>query len=127
MKGIVITPQSEVTVQDFGKPLYETTAEVTGGFEIVNPRRLPRPFCMIVDDNGLLKENPQFNPIGSFFYETHKHGAPIVGTIVLLKMGNTLNGPDIIGLTDADVQQLLGYIELTKLTLHRKEAAHEVP
>lgn len=87
MKGIVITPENVISVQDFGDPLYKTVgAAVGGGIEIVHPRLLEQPFCMIVDDEGLLKEYP-LNVVGSFLYETLSHGCPIVGTVVFMKEG----------------------------------------
>ncbi len=126
MKGIVITPQYEVTVRDFEKPLYKSTAEVTGGFEIVKPIGLPSPFCMIVDDNGLLKNDIEINPIGSFFYGTHAHGHPIVGTIVIMKMGYTLEGADIVGLSDGDIDRITYQIEDIKSRIQPQEAPHDL-
>ncbi len=106
MKGIVITPDNAISVQDFGEPLYKTVgAAVGGGIEIVHPRLLEQPFCMIVDDEGLLKEYP-LNVVGSFLYETLSHGHPIVGTVVFMKEGIRDGEPDIIGLSDEDVQYL---------------------
>lgn len=110
MKGIVVTPENEVTIQDFDAPIYRSTAEVTGGFEIVHPRGLPQPYCMIVDDDGLRKKEP-LNAIGSIFYETHKHGSPIVGTIVIMKQGFGPDGADIIGLDSEDIDALLPRIK----------------
>lgn len=106
MKGIVITPENVISVQNFGDPLYKTVgAAVGGGIEIVHPRLLEQPFCMIVDDEGLLKEYP-LNVVGSFLYETLSHGCPIVGTVVFMKEGIRDGEPDIIGLSDEDVQYL---------------------
>lgn len=114
MKGIVVTPENAVAVRDFATPLYRSTSEVTGGFEIVYPRGLPQPYCMIVDDEGLRKKEP-LNAIGSIFYETHKHGSPIVGTIVIMKQGYGPDGPDIVGLDSEDIDALLPRIQtLTK-------------
>ena len=51
MKGIVITPENEISVKDFGEPLYQTIGEAVGGYiEHVNPRLLDAPFCMIVNE-----------------------------------------------------------------------------
>lgn len=111
MKGIVITTENKMTVHDFPDvSIYKATSNVIGGFEIVHPRNLPRPFCMIVDDNGLLKELP-LNLTGSYLYGMHEHGAPIVGDIVLLKDVMTSDGPDVGWLTDEDVKTLTAFIE----------------
>lgn len=107
MKGIVITPDSQVRVQDFGDPLYKTLGAVVGGYiEHVNPRGLKSPYCMIVNEQGLLESLP-FNPAASVLYETHKHGAPIVGTVVIMKNGYRDGEPDIVGLEPHEEAELL--------------------
>jgi len=106
MKGIVITTENEISVQDFGEPLYKTVgAAVGGGIEIVHPKLLEHPYCMIVDDEGLLKNYP-LNMVGSFLYGTLEHGCPIVGTIVFMKEGFYNGEPDIVGLTDEEIEYL---------------------
>ena len=87
-----------VEVKDFAPPLYQSLGEAVGGtIELVRPHGLARPFVMIVNDEGLLLDLP-LNRLGSILYETHNHGSPIVGNIVIMKEGMTSNGPDIIGL-----------------------------
>ena len=103
MKGIEISPDCVCTLKDFAAPLYMSLGEAVGGcIELVNPRGLPAPYCMVINDEGLLR-GLSFNPVGSYLYETHKHGSPIVGTVVLMKTGFTSSGPDIIGLEEEDV------------------------
>lgn len=106
MKGIVITTENTIKIQDFERPLWKTVGEVVGGYiEKVNPRGLDDPFCMIVNEEGLLKGLP-LNLVGSHLYQTYIHGAPIVGNIVIMKLGITPEGPDIIGLDEQDIQKL---------------------
>ena len=107
MKGIVITPENEISVKDFCRPLYQTAGEVVGGYiEHVHPRLLPEPFCMIVNEEGLLQSLP-VNPVGCFLYETLSHGWPIVGTIVIMKDGVNEDGEmDIIGLSDDEIKYM---------------------
>lgn len=106
MKGIVFTTDEKMYVKDFENPLYQTVGEVVGGYiEIVNPRGLKDPFCFICNEEGLLKGLP-INLIGSVWYGTLEHGHPIVGNIVVMKEGMTDDGPDIVGLTDAEIQQI---------------------
>ena len=96
-----------VEVKDFAPPLYQSLGEAVGGtIELVRPRGLARPFVMIVNDEGLLLDLP-LNRLGSILYETHKHGSPIVGNVVIMKEGMTSNGPDIIGLGPEDGDVLL--------------------
>ena len=111
MKGILITTKNKMTVHDFpdNVPLYKATGDVIGGFEIVHPVNLPSPYCMIVDDEGLLKNLPR-NAVGCGLYGTKEHGSPIVGDIVLLKDVMTSSGPDIGYLNDEDVKRLTSYI-----------------
>ena len=72
MKGIVVTPDIELTVQDFSEPLYKSVGAVVGGcIEHVHPKGLPRPYCLICNDNGLALELP-INYIGSLLYGTPK-------------------------------------------------------
>lgn len=106
MKGVVVTTDYEVRVEDFNDPLYKTVGAAVGGYiEHVRPMRLARPFCMIVNEEGLLLDLP-LNHIGSFYYGTDKHGAPIVGNIVIMKDGYRDDGPDIVGLDDSEVEQV---------------------
>lgn len=78
--------------------------------EHVRPRRLPPPYCMFVDGNGLLKDLP-LNPVGSWLYETDKHGFPIAGDVYLLKDGWGPNGFDSLGLEDEDIAALLPWMQ----------------
>lgn len=107
MKGIVITTTNHISVQDFGRPLYQTVGAVVGGYiEHVHPKHLPEPYCMIVDEEGLLKEQPVLNLVGSVLYGTPEHGQPIVGDVVIMKDGFDNGEPDIVGLSDEDVSRL---------------------
>ena len=77
--------------------------------EVVHPKRLPRPYAMIVDESGLLKELP-VNPLGSVLYETDKHGWPIVGTALLMKEAMTDEGPDIVSLDESDIEPITAIV-----------------
>lgn len=100
MKGIVVTTNLDVSIQDFTAPLYKSLGEAVGGYiEHVNPKYLKSPYCMIVNEEGIL-EGLQMNPLGSLLYGTQEHGHPIVGTIVFMKDSFSDGEPDIIGLDD---------------------------
>ena len=107
MKGIVITTENKMKVVEFEEPLYKTIgAAVDGWIEVVHPRGLADPFCMVVNDEGLLKQLP-LNTLGCILYGTAIHGSPIVGDVVLIKEGFTKAGErDFIGLEDEDINML---------------------
>lgn len=87
-------------------PLYLSLQEQIGGYwEIVRPRNLPKPYCMIVDEEGMLKGLP-INFVGSYLYDSHNHGTPIVGNIIILREEDTPEGRDLIGLNGRDFEIL---------------------
>lgn len=104
--------------------------KLNGYMEIVHPQYLPHPLCMVVDEEGLLK-NLETNPFGSFLYRTHRHGHPIVGKIYIVKQtGDPFNGYDITGLTDSEVEVFHGlYDNILKSgqILHRKNRKEKAP
>ena len=128
MKGIVITPDGGTSVQDFAEPLCKTVGAVVGGLiQVVNPKGLPEPFRMVVNEEGRLKKLP-FHPVASFWYGTQTHGQPIVGTVVLLKEAlNDEREPDLFGLDGADVRILMGVIEKAKASRLPKEPKNPPP
>lgn len=100
MKGVVITTTDEVSVRDFAAPLNKSLGAIVGGcIEIVHPQGLHPPYCMIVNEEGLLKELP-INRAGSLLYGTQFHGSPIVGDVVIMAEGWTLQGQDIVGIPE---------------------------
>ena len=107
MKGIVITTNDEMRLQEFSEPAYRSIGDAVGGWiEIVRPVRLERPYCMIVNEEGVLLNLPM-NMFGSFLYGTNYHGNQILGDIVLLKEGINSDGElDILGLDDQDIKYL---------------------
>lgn len=107
MKGIVITTKNEMRVQEFSEPAHKSIGDAVGGWiEIVCPVRLKRPYCMIVNEEGVLLNLP-INSFGSFLYGTDYHGDPMLGDIVLLKEGINSDGErDILGLDEQDIKYL---------------------
>lgn len=106
MKGVVVTTDLEVRVEDFEEPLYKTVGAAVGGYiEHVRPMRLKEPFCMIVNEEGRLHKLP-INLVGSFFYGTDFHNEPIVGNIVIMKDGYRNGEPDIVGLDDTEIEKV---------------------
>lgn len=106
MKGVVVTTDLDIRVEDFADPLYKTVgAAVDGYIEHVHPIRLEEPFCMIVNEEGRLRGLPR-NLAGSFLYGTDIHCEPIVGNIVIMKDGYRNGEPDIVGLTDGEIERV---------------------
>ena len=107
MKGLVITTKFEMRVQEFSESAYKSIGEaVDGWIEIVHPVRLGRPYCMVVNEEGLLRNLPM-NIFGSYLYGTDNHGSPIAGDIVLLREGINSDGEyDLLGLTEQDIEYL---------------------
>lgn len=107
MKGLVVTTEKTMRVQEFSEPTYKSIGDVVGGWiEVVRPVRLKRPYCMIVNEEGLLLNLP-INSFGSFLYGTNYHGNWILGDIVLLKEGiNSDWERDILGLDEQDIKYL---------------------
>lgn len=100
MKGLVITTENKMQVREFGEPAYETIGKAVGGWiELVHPQGLQPPYCMIVNEEGLLKDLP-LNRAGSLLYGTQFHGSPIVGDIVIMAEKWAPEGRDIVGIPE---------------------------
>lgn len=74
--------------------------------ETVHPRYLQEPYILIVDEEGRLKDKPSINFIASYLYGTHEHHEPIVGNVLVMKLGMTNEGPDILPLDEAEARQV---------------------
>lgn len=77
--------------------------------EIVRPGRLPKGYVMIVDEEGLLKDN-ELNAVGCWFYETDKHGEPIVGNALILKEVYGEEGPECAGMDEDEIAKIFNLI-----------------
>lgn len=74
--------------------------------ETVHPRYLQEPYILIIDEEGRLKDKPSINVIASYLYGTHEHHEPIVGNVLVMKLGMTNEGPDILPLDEAEARQV---------------------
>jgi len=105
MLGLVISTHGTMYQKDFTNPLYESVGKVVEGYiERVKPAFLPRPFVIIVNEEGRLRRLP-LNKVGSAWY-----AGPIVGNIVVMKDGFTDDGPDIVGLTNEELKKVIGIV-----------------
>ena len=107
MKGIVVTTDGFVEVRDFDEPLYQTVGKAVGGWiEIAAAEHLREPFRLIVNEEGLLRGLP-INPTGTLLRGRDSLRSPIVGDLVIMKIGMTEEGPDIVGLDENDCEELM--------------------
>ena len=98
MKAIVITPENRMWVEEYTAPLYESVGRTVGGWiEVAYSELLPEPYCLIVNEEGLLRKLP-LNPMGCALC-----GSLIVGVAAIMKEGTVDGEPDIIGLDKHDI------------------------
>lgn len=75
--------------------------------ETVHPRYLQEPYVLMIDEEGRFKDKPVINFIASYLYGAHEHHEPIVGNAIVVKLGMTSEGKDILLLDDAEAQQVM--------------------
>lgn len=120
-RGVVVTTENYAYIKEFSYPLFESCRPVLDGWiETVHPKGLERPFVMLVNEEGLLMEKP-LNLTGSFFYGTHEHGQPIVGNIILMKIGYRDGERDIVGLDEDEASDLLNRTLALPFAVVKKE------
>ena len=106
MTALVVTTENEIRKVPYDAPHYEVIQEAVGGhYELVRPRGLQEPYCMMVNEEGRLLGLP-LNLLGCYLYGTLIHGAPIAGDIMILKLGCYAGEPDVVGMTDEETQRL---------------------
>lgn len=127
MKLIKISTDLEMTVHDFPNGSYEQQneflRELIGNhcriYEHIMPKRLYSDLhmtdhptkvsgqcvSMLIDEEGLLKENEP-NLIGSYLYETDRHGHPIMGNVLFVGEKWGSDGIDFCGIEDSVFQIL---------------------
>lgn len=136
MKIIRISTNNEISVHDFlegnhteqNRVLRELIGNGCCIYEHVMPRRLytdlhmkNRPtrvpgqcVSMLVDEEGGLKESVP-NLIGSYLYETDKHGYPIMGNVLFVGEQWDENGIEFCGIEASTFAVL--HLQLNKLVL----------
>lgn len=127
MNLIKISTDLELTVYEFPDGTYtqqnnmllELIENHCNIYQCVKPKRLytelhmsgrltrteGQSVCMLVDEEGLLKENKP-NLIGSYLYDTDKHGNPIMGNILFVGEKWGEDGIDLCGI-EANTFKLL--------------------
>ena len=110
MKTIMIRTDGLASVKEISS-IKVLGAHFNGLIELVSTPRLPSPFCMVVDEEGKLKDLEQ-NVFASWLYGCDKHGEIIVGDAFLLKTEQGPDGYDLAGLTEQDIHHLAGRFQL---------------
>lgn len=111
MRGVVITTENKVYPAEFKG--FMGVAEAMGWSlsEHVLPWGLRQPFCLLIDEEGRVREDtPEINWIASFWYGANVHGEPILGDVVIMKDAITSQGPDIVGLTEEETKDVIEHI-----------------
>ena len=67
---------------------------------------------MLVDENFLFQDLP-LNLVGSFLYETDRHGSPILGDILIVGERWTSDGIEFCGIDEEELQRL--FAQITKI------------
>lgn len=133
MKILKVTTDNVITEHDFpegdirkaNRILRSLIGDMCQIYEHVRPRRLyeslghavdpyeEKPgvtLSMLIDENGLLDGLPE-NPLGSWLYETDKHGYPIVGNILIIGEKMTEDGIEFCGIVPEKLEELKTQIE----------------
>ena len=63
-------------------------------------------FCLIVDDEGLLKDKPEVNPIASLLYGADTHGQCLFGKVLVAADEVTEDSIETVGFEDSDLMLL---------------------
>lgn len=106
MFGLCVTIDNEMSKVEYDAPHYDIIRKAVGGwYEHVHPMGLKRPYCMMVNEEGLMLGLP-VNRLGSELYGVRRHGQPIVGNVIFLKDGYHDGEPDTVGMTEEEVQAL---------------------
>lgn len=66
-----------------------------------------KDYCLVFDEEFLLKEKPVINPVASYFYGLQHHGQPLCGNVLIMKDKFTDEGLETTGLDDDDIDFLL--------------------
>lgn len=102
MKTVKITTDNVVSVIDVDFNNFRSIQRAIGGdFETVKTRKMweyfKQPIMFIGEEEAHCKGLP-FNRLGSWFYDTERHGWPIAGDIILA----VPDGENILGLDSAE-------------------------
>lgn len=153
MKLIKVSTDLELSLHDFPEGTYEEQNEflrelIGNGcriYEHVMPKRLYTELhmrneatnipgqcvSMLMDEDAFLKEN-SINHVGSFLYETDKHGHPIMGNILFVGEKWTDEGIDFCGIDESvlkdleeNLNNMIRTMERAKWNKNEQRRSHE--
>lgn len=120
MTGIRITTQNVASIIELAEPTLDAMQKAVGGYiERVHPRGLKPPYCMVVNEEGIILELP-INFAGCMLYQAPW---PIVGDLLILKDGFNADGePDFVSMEADEALELLAEL-MYKIPLLQAEEA----
>lgn len=78
-------------------------------YELVH---VPGGFYLVVDENGKILDVPKpVNIMASMLYPGTPHGDPIVGDVLIGRLGTVNGEPDMVGLSEVELKMLEKYFE----------------
>ena len=78
-------------------------------YELVH---VPGDFYLVVDENGKIYDVPKpVNILASMLYPGTPHGDPIVGDVLVGRLGTVNGEPDMVGLSVVELNMLEKYFE----------------
>ena len=131
-KLIKINTNLEITIMDFPnadwlqqhKAFCSIIGNDCGLYQIIAPKNLYEYFpvtnqatadqhavVMLVDEEGLLKPNPQFNAFASWLYNTKEHGHPIAGNALLVAEELVDDDYELAGLDEEEAKMLVSIMK----------------
>ena len=105
LKAIRIKAESKTDVLDVPENMeWDWPSKQIGCdlIELISVGGLSEGCVMIVDDEGLMKENAKFNALATMIYGH----SPIVGDALIMATEHGPVGADIVGLTDEQVSEI---------------------
>ena len=111
MKFMKITPEGEFSIVETTRAFFLNTCHREIGCTCIEmPQTMlnHRGLQLIVDESGLLKEDPKVNLLPWYLYSRCHPEALIVGTVLIgrLERVGEYRELDIVGLTDRDIEFL---------------------
>lgn len=108
MKGLVITPEGKITIEEFTGSLYKAlSARVGKILGIIRPHQNLRKDRVMITTFSKLEDLPE-NPLAS--YIAGRTERPIIGTVVIMKEGPTDDGIDFVDFDDEELSRLELYL-----------------
>lgn len=109
MKLIKITPEGTFSIVETTSEFFLNTCHREIGCTMIEmPICMGLPDCyrLIVDESGLLKEDPVLNPLPWYWYSRWHPQAPIVGTVLVCRVARVgkYKELDAVSLTEEDLR-----------------------